>query len=96
MINYWVDGIGASAYLMMNGWKITGRKGNRFQFEFEDDQLANFTKRHVEFFSTPFHSFGKCEEHLISTPDSQSKMETALEECRKWRMTDKEVEDLLT
>jgi hypothetical protein len=53
-----VSDLGASAYLLMHGYKVIGRKGKEFIFEINNnDEELEFEQRKLEYLSSEFHRF---------------------------------------
>ncbi len=50
-----VQDLGVAAYLLMYGYKITGKEGKFFLFETEDDK--EFESKKLEFLNSEFHRF---------------------------------------
>lgn len=55
-----VGDLGASAYLMMHGYKVVGRRGTAIIFEVEKDGLRLLEERTMEYLSSDFHRFDSC------------------------------------
>lgn len=52
-----VSDLGAGAYLLMHGHKVTGRKGKDFIFEVNEGEESEFEQRKLEYLSSEFHRF---------------------------------------
>jgi hypothetical protein len=54
--------LGASAYLMMHGYRVIGRKGRAivFEVEVEQDGVHAFEELNMEYLSSDFHRFDSC------------------------------------
>jgi hypothetical protein len=52
-----VSDLGASAYLLMHGYKVIGRKGKDFIFEIGESEETEFEQRKLEYLSSEFHRF---------------------------------------
>lgn len=55
-----ISDLGASAYLMMHKYKVTGRRGKNIIFEVELSELAQFDERNTEYLYSEFHRFDSC------------------------------------
>jgi len=52
-----VADIGSGAYLMMNGYKIKGRKGKNLYFEVADQDMEEFEKLMLDYTNSPYSQF---------------------------------------
>jgi len=52
-----VDDLGAAAFLKLQGFKVSGRKGKTFFFDVNQEEEAEFDKNSFEFVNSVFHTF---------------------------------------
>lgn len=52
-----VNDIGTGAYLMMNGYKVKGRKGKNLFFEVGDKDVDEFDKLTLDYTNSPYSQF---------------------------------------
>lgn len=52
-----VSDLGAGAYLLMHGHRVTGKRGRDFLFEVSEDEEQEFEQRKLEYLSSEFHRF---------------------------------------
>ena len=55
-----VSDLGASAYLLMHGYKVIGRKGKDIIFEVDKSAVEEFEQLKLEYLSSEFHRFDSC------------------------------------
>ncbi len=55
-----IDDLGASAYLLMHGYKVSGRDRRAIVFEVSREESMEFDKRTMEYLSSEFHRFDSC------------------------------------
>lgn len=55
-----VGDLGASAYLMMHGYKVIGKFGKQIAFEIDETEAAEFEAKTLEYLSSEFHRFDSC------------------------------------
>lgn len=68
-----VNDLGASAYLLMHGYKVIGKKGKAIVFEVEEDEVDMFEQRTMEYLSSEFHRFDSCLMSLKKTSEYMPK-----------------------
>jgi len=52
--------LGASAFVMMHGFKVIGRKGTCIFFEVDKDAVDQFEALQIEYLTSEFHRFDSC------------------------------------
>jgi hypothetical protein len=55
-----VSDLGAAAFVMMNKYKVVGKKGQAIYFEMNRDEVAHFESLKMEYLSSEFHRFDAC------------------------------------
>jgi len=55
-----VADLGAAAYVMMNKYKVVGKKGTAVYFEMNESELIHFDSIKMEYLSSEFHRFDAC------------------------------------
>lgn len=55
-----VNDLGIAAYLMMHGYKVTGRKNRTVFFEIQNKETQEFDDLTFEYLSSPYHQFDSC------------------------------------
>lgn len=55
-----VSDLGIAAYLMMHGYKVTGRKSRVIYFEVDDKDLEEFDSLSFDYLTSVFHTFDSC------------------------------------
>lgn len=55
-----VDDLGASAYLLMLGFKVMGKSGRSIVFKVEPNDVEEFNQKQLEYLSSEFHRFDSC------------------------------------
>lgn len=66
-----VPDIGIAAYLMMNGFRVLGRRGKNIYFEAENIEAEKeFDRLHIEYLSSPYHQFDHYLMALKKLPDN--------------------------
>lgn len=57
-----VQDLGACAYLMMHGFKISGKKDKTFLFEVTENEsdIREFEDKQMEYLTSEFHRFDSC------------------------------------
>ena len=59
-VNKVVSDLGACAYLMMHGFKVSGKRDKSFVFEVNHNDINDFEEKQVEYLSSDFHRFDSC------------------------------------
>jgi hypothetical protein len=60
MITKRVSDLGAGAYMLMHGYRVTGRSGKAILFEVEEKGENEFEQKLLEYLSSEFHRFDSC------------------------------------
>lgn len=55
-----VNDLGIAAYLMMHGYKVTGRRNRTIFFESKDNEVLDIDSLSFEYLSSPYHQFDSC------------------------------------
>ena len=55
-----ITDLGASAYMLMHGYKVVGRVGKAIIFEVEQSGLSEFEQKVLEYLSSEYHRFDAC------------------------------------
>lgn len=55
-----ISDLGACAYLLMHGYRVTGQKDKAFLFEIETNDIREFDDKQLEYLSSEFHRFDAC------------------------------------
>lgn len=55
-----VTDLGAAAYILMNRYKVVGRKGKAIYFEVDPKENDRFNETAFEYLSSDFHLFDSC------------------------------------
>ena len=55
-----VSDLGASAYLLMHGYKCIGKDGRDIIFEIEESGAVELGERKMEYLTSEFHRFDAC------------------------------------
>jgi len=55
-----VADLGAAAYVMMNKYKVVGKKGQAIYFEMNESEQDAFDAVKMEYLSSEFHRFDAC------------------------------------
>lgn len=55
-----VTDLGAAAFVLMNKYKVVGKKGQAIYFEINEDELDAFESLKLEYLSSEFHRFDSC------------------------------------
>jgi hypothetical protein len=55
-----INDLGACAYLLMHGFKVTNKKDKCYIFELNNSELKDFENKQVEYLSSDFHRFDSC------------------------------------
>lgn len=55
-----VADLGAAAYVMMNKYKVVGKKGQAIYFEMNESEAEHFDSLKMEYLSSEFHRFDAC------------------------------------
>ena len=59
-VNMRVKDLGAGAYLLMHGYKVTGKQGKSIMFEVSKGGENEFEAMNLEYLSSDFHRFDSC------------------------------------
>lgn len=55
-----VSDLGAAAFILMNKFKVIGKKGQSIYFEMNEDEVDIFEGLKMEYLSSEFHRFDSC------------------------------------
>lgn len=55
-----VSDLGASAYLLMHGFKVVARDGRDIIFEVSQEDVNNFEDTNMAYLTSEFHHFDSC------------------------------------
>jgi hypothetical protein len=55
-----ISDLGAAAFIMMNKFKVVGKKGQAVYFEMNKDEVEQFESLKMEYLSSEFHRFDSC------------------------------------
>jgi hypothetical protein len=55
-----VNDLGACAYLMMHGFKISGKRDKSFLFEVLENDIIDFEDKQLEYLTSEYHRFDSC------------------------------------
>jgi len=55
-----VTDLGAAAFILMNKYRVVGKKGQAIYFEINDDEIGAFESTKLEYLSSEFHRFDSC------------------------------------
>jgi len=55
-----VSDLGACAYLLMHGFKVTGQKDRSFVFSVDENDVKDFEEKQLEYLRSEFHRFDSC------------------------------------
>lgn len=55
-----VSDLGAAAFIMMNKFKVVGKKGQAIYFEMNKEEVESFESLKMEYLSSEFHRFDAC------------------------------------
>lgn len=55
-----VNDLGIAAYLMMHGYKVTGRRNRTVYFEINEIEVQEFETLSFQYLSSPYHQFDSC------------------------------------
>jgi hypothetical protein len=55
-----VSDLGACAYLMMHGFKVSGRTDKLFLFNMLETEADEFEEKQMEYLQSEFHRFDSC------------------------------------
>jgi len=55
-----VTDLGVAAFILMNKYRVVGKKGKAIYFEMNDDDVAAFEDLKLEYLSSEFHRFDSC------------------------------------
>jgi hypothetical protein len=55
-----VTDLGAAAFILMNKYRVVGKKGQAVYFEINEDEIAAFEDLKLEYLSSEFHRFDSC------------------------------------
>jgi len=55
-----VSDLGAAAYVLMNKYKVVGKRGQAIYFEINEEDLDSFESLKLEYLSSEFHRFDSC------------------------------------
>jgi MinD superfamily P-loop ATPase len=55
-----VTDLGAAAYILMNKYKVVGKKGQAIYFEMNENEVDMFEEVKMEYLSSEFHRFDSC------------------------------------
>jgi len=58
-----IDDMGVAAYLRMHGFKIVGKKGRNYYFEYPIREENEFKRCTFEYVNSPYHDF---DSHLMA------------------------------
>jgi hypothetical protein len=66
-----ITDLGAAAYVLMNKYKIVGKRGQAVYFEVAEEELESFENLNYEYISNEFHQFDSCLMSLKKTREHQ-------------------------
>jgi hypothetical protein len=55
-----VTDLGAAAFVLMNKYRVIGKKGQAVYFEMDEDEVEAFENSKLEYLSSEFHRFDSC------------------------------------
>lgn len=55
-----VSDLGMGAYMLMHGYKVIGKAGKAIVFEVEEEGLAEFDTKMMEYLNSEYHRFDSC------------------------------------
>ena len=55
-----VTDLGAAAFILMNKYKVVGKKGQAIYFEVNENEIDAFESLKLEYLSSEFHRFDSC------------------------------------
>ena len=55
-----VTDLGAAAFVLMNKYRVIGKKGQAIYFEINEDEINSFESLKLEYLSSEFHRFDSC------------------------------------
>jgi len=55
-----VSDLGACAYLMMHGFRVSGQKDKSFLFQVSETEIRDFEDKQLEYLQSEFHRFDSC------------------------------------
>jgi hypothetical protein len=55
-----VTDLGAAAFVLMNKYRVVGKKGQAIYFEINEDEIDSFESLKLEYLSSEFHRFDSC------------------------------------